>query len=324
MTEHFDGMFAHPKDYVPYKLFTADGAVMCKWLTLLSGRFTDPFFSDTVRLCEFRAAEKKLGRSKASTLETMARAAEKLAPVSPAVVIFHLSRCGSTLVSQALASSPRFCVLSEVPFFDELLRHQDIATEQKVELLPAALRFYGLKRYDSEEHVIIKVDCWHIFFFDVLRSLFPRVPFVLMYRNPAEVLTSLLKKPGQHIIPELVPPEIFGLSFPEFYGLDSYGATVIEKLLEKFINVAKTDKNTMLANYNEGAIPIVKKIAAFSKLELTGAELQFMEERSRYHSKRPAEWFNKEPVADVPEYLTVAMRLYGLLEAKRMANRNTD
>lgn len=310
-----------PENRVPYKLIPADGALRCQWMNIHNKRFDEPFFEDTalsLRILDLKNRQHPL----VTPLHQMVQQAKSLDNLAPAVVIFHLSRCGSTLVSQLFAASERFIVLSEVPFFDEILRlpfYIPGVDETEIPVLfGSALNFYGRKRFSTEEHVMLKTDCWHIFFYELLRKMFPEVPFVLMYRNPGEILRSHLKIPGRQTVPELVKPEIFGLpGIPEQYNREIYTAAIIEKMLARFYEVAKADPNILLVNYNEGAMMMLKKTASFARLSLTAEEIRVMEERSRYHSKKPGELFNEEPAADVPDCLMEAMRLYKLLEEKR-------
>jgi len=297
---------------IPYKLVPANSELQCQWINAHDRRFTEPFFEETAT--SLRILDPKNRRQQLITpLHQMLQQAQSLDSVTPAVIIFHLSRCGSTLVSQLFATSGRFIVLSEVSFsapgFDET---------QIPGLLSSSINFYGRKRFAMEEDVLIKTDCWHIFFYDTLRKIFPEVPFVLMYRSPNEVLRSHLKIAGRQTVPQVVDPRIFGLpGMPDVYQRDVYTATIIEKLLAKFLEVAETDNNCLLVNYNEGALAVVKKIAAFTNIALRAEEMGIMEERSHYHSKKPGELFSKEPAAEIPECLKEAMRLYEVLEEKR-------
>ena len=199
-------------------------------------------------------------------------------------------------------------MLSEVPFFDELLSLPYAAGDFDKTRIPgllfSALQFYGRKRNTSEEYLVIKTDCWHIFFYDTLNAMFPNVPLVLMYRSPDEVFRSLNKIPGRQIIPDLVDPRIFGLpGMPDPYSRDIYTATILEKMLAKFLEVAGADDSSLLVNYNEGAMDIVNKIAAFAGLQLGETEQFVMKDRSSYHSKKPGELFDREPAAETPACL---------------------
>ena len=311
----------NPENRVPMTLARSGNELRCRWMNTYEKRFTEPFFYGTIRNLQFTYPENR-DIFYSTSLRQMQQEAHSIAALSPSVIVFHMSRCGSTLVTQLFATSERFIVLSEVSFFDDLLRlpFTEVGFDKAniPALLSSSLRFYGRKRSGAEEHLVIKTDCWHIFFYDILRTMFPSVPFVLMYRNPGEVLRSLAKKPGRQVTPHEIQPEIFGLSgIPEQYDRGIYTAMILEKMLAKFLEVAETDKNCLPVNYNEGALTVVKQIAGLANIELSSEETGIMEQRSYYHSKNPGELFSEEPAADVPECLREAMRLYEALEQKR-------
>ena len=106
---------------------------------------------------------------------------------------------------------------------------------------------------------------------------------------------------------------------PDLYQRDIYTATIIEKMLAKFLEVADADANTVLVNYSEKPVVIVDKIARFANIGLTNEELPAMAARAQYHSKRPGEFFNEETADQMPDCLAAAMRLYEMLEQKRKA-----
>lgn len=306
---------------IPYKLVKTNGGLHCHWLNIDNNGFTEPFFDETISRLKLLNNQGQLS-AQISDLPALEERARNLDLVQPAAIIFHLSRCGSTLTTQLFATSARFTVLSEVPFFDDLLRLpvKGISRDENLiaTSLISALKFYSRKKSDIEEHVIIKTDSWHIFFYEQLRQIFPSVPFILMFRNPDEILRSLMKIPGSQIVPELVEPEIFGLpGIPEFYQKETYAASVLEKLLENFIEVGKADERVLLVNYNEGPIPVINKIAAFANLEITEKELIVMKDRSLFHSKRPTQHFFEEPVKQMPPCIDNAMGLYKILEGER-------
>jgi hypothetical protein len=244
--------------------------------------------------------------------------------VKPTAFIFHLSRCGSTLVSQLLSLHPATIVLPEVPFLDELLRLHlqwpgcDEATADV--WLEAAIKFYGQKKSEAEEHLFIKTDCWHVFFYERLRKLYPDVPIVLLYRSPDEVLRSQQKRRGMQAVPGIIEPVIPGIKPEEIIhsDFDHYFSMVMEKILAKFFYILEKDKHTLLVNYNEGPVSILKKIAAVTALAINNDLLKKMEQRSRYHAKYPEQAFSGDgPPGTIPEYLTPSMHWYHRLEEKR-------
>jgi hypothetical protein len=250
--------------------------------------------------------------------------AKQIEAVSPTAFIFHISRCGSTLVSQLLGLQPAHIVLSEVPFFDELLRWGNKNNEMQaaLPLLNAAINLYGAKRNGESTRLFIKTDSWHVHFYKQLRELYPQTPFILLYRKPDEVIRSQQKKRGMQSIPGLLEPEIFGFNKNEILkpGLDEYMARVIEYYLQAFVQILNTDKLALPVNYNEGALAIVKKVAAFTGITISEKEIAAMRQRSTFHAKYPEQIFAEAPIQESPPaYLNRSFALYKELEKIRMA-----
>lgn len=310
-------------NWIPYKLYREDGEFFCHWLQMGDLQFEEPFFEHT--LSRFKIQPWNIHPFKQTgAVSLLPEWSEGMVPVRPAALIFHVSRCGSTLVSQSLCLDPANIVLSEVPFFDELLRLQvqqpgmDAGTVEA--WLSAALRFYTQQRNGAEQHVFIKTDCWHIFFYRQLRKLFPGVPFVLLYRTPGEVLQSQQKRRGMQAVPGMIEPALMGIGAEEinYADFDGYFSLVLEKILEAFCRVSEEDPLTVLVNYQEGIDAIMAKIAAVSGYTLTAALQEKISERSRYHAKYPEKEFaGEEKPAALHPALHRAMHWYRLLEEKR-------
>ena len=104
-------------NWVPWKL----SGTLCEWIYTAGKKFTEPFFSDTISVCK-NFSENRSSYKVATDLEIMSEWSSPINSIYPSAIIFHVSRCGSTLLSQLLALDEKHIVLSEVPFFDELLR----------------------------------------------------------------------------------------------------------------------------------------------------------------------------------------------------------
>jgi hypothetical protein len=248
---------------------------------------------------------------------------KQIESVAPTAFIFHISRCGSTLVSQLLGLQPANIVLSEVPFFDELLRsgNKNNCMPATLLLLKAAIELLAAKRDETSTNLFIKVDSWHVHFYKHLRELYPQVPFILLYRRPDEVIRSQQKNRGMQAVPGLIEPEIFGFDKNEILqpGLDEYMARVIETYLQAFVKILNEDKLTLPVNYNEGAITIVNKIAAFTGITISEKEIEMMKQRSGFHGKYPEQSFAETKMeGPTPEYLNRAFELYEEVEKKRL------
>ncbi|MES2112202.1 MAG: sulfotransferase [Bacteroidota bacterium] len=308
------------KNQLPYKLVKTNDQLQCRWMDTLGMRFTEPFFEETIMKCRSARANPRM--ESVSDMQMLAEWSAPMPDIKPAAIIFHISRCGSTLLSQLLATLPQHIVLSEVPLFDEILRLplKDTGFNEKdtSSLLAAALQFYG-QSDDCQSHVFIKADCWHLFFYEQLRRLYPEVPFIILYRSPDAVFRSHKKMSGMHVVRYMIEPQLFGFEpdGPVFENQDIYIAAVIASYLKKSLEIAENDSNTLLLNYNEGPMQMIDKIASFAGISLTAQELGSMEERSRYHSKKPGERFGEEPVRNVEPVLHDAMKAYQKLDKKR-------
>jgi hypothetical protein len=313
--------FEHPlKSWIPYKLDLKNGdSLLCKWLNTFNKPYIEPFFDETISKCKALDQHilKFTSAADLGILEDWATGIEK---VEPTAFIFHISRCGSTLVSQLLGLNEQNISLAEVPFFDDILRlplkKDNINGLDTGKLLMAAIKFYGQKRNSLETNLFIKTDSWHVFYHEKLRQLYPKVPFVFLYRAPDEVFNSHLKKSGMQAVPGLIEPELFGMDNVEVIHMPQrvYIAKMIEKYLQTYLEIMESDRLSLFLNYKEGIIPIVKKIASFTNVEIDEDELSAMENRIQYHSKYPNEAFREKKVISDIQELAKAFELYGKIE----------
>jgi hypothetical protein len=112
----------------------------------------------------------------------------------PAGVIFHVARCGSTLISQLLKTLDNLVVYSEpLPFNELLLPPHKVPRRELV----AALRSLGdsFARHAGRPYVL-KFSSWNTLFCGLLTEAFPGSPWILSLRDPIEVGVSLLQHPA--------------------------------------------------------------------------------------------------------------------------------
>jgi hypothetical protein len=277
----------HPlSNWIPYKLVEKDTDVYFEWIYLADKKFADPFFDETIAKCKSHEYNSKLLRV-VSTVENLIDWSAALIPVDLKSVVFHVSRCGSTMLSQSLATSAENIMISEAPIIDEILRSDNFGLDKKSALLKAVITFLGQKRFPEQKNLILKLDAWHIFNAGYLRSIFPRVPFALLYRNPIEVLKSHQKMIGMHMVPNLLPPSVFGITAKEIneISFQQYGALVLERYFQGFIDFYEADQNVTLLNYNDGMKNVVAKFVSFINVDYSTSELEKMYERLKKHSK---------------------------------------
>jgi len=307
--------------WIPYQLKFHHHQYICNWLYTGHLEYNDPFFIET--LLKSKAHVYNSGPVRVqSEMSVLKEWAETLDAVQPMAFIFHISRCGSTLLSQALALKDEHIVLSEVPFIDELLQQSEkenwpAALDVKM-ILKAAFDFYGQNKSGTKKHLFVKTDSWHIYFLELLREIYPNVPFILLYRRPDEVIRSQQKKRGTQAVPGLIPDHILGIEPLLNFSLDQHMANVIESYLTSFKRIACYDSLTLLVNYNEGIENISRRVAGFCGAELDNADFEEIVNRGQFDAKNPDRIFNEEGIkGEIPRYLHPSFTVYEELEQLR-------
>ncbi|WP_404336422.1 hypothetical protein AB2M62_19225 [Sphingomonas sp. MMS12-HWE2-04] len=196
---------------------------LVEWLNFAGEPLTDPFFEETAQ----RLAARPFNRLFRYRISLDALIVGASVGVEPSGLIFHMSRCGSTLAAQMLAADPRNLVLSEPPPVDAILLDRDLDDDAKVAALRALASAY--MREAPGARLILKLDSWHSRALPLLRRAFPATPWIFLYREPIEVIVSHLRQPGLHAVPGLVPADFVGLGEPNLPGAD-YIARVLGQI----------------------------------------------------------------------------------------------
>jgi len=277
----------HPLlNWIPYKLIENDQEVYFEWIYLSDKEYAEPFFDETMAICKSHSYN-STGFKVVSTAENLINWSAELESVELKSLVFHVSRCGSTMLSQSLATSSENIMISEAPVIDQILRSKLFNEDQKSALLKSVLQILGQKRFPEQKHLIIKLDAWHIFKASYLRSIFSEIPFALLYRNPTEVLKSHQKMAGMHMIPNLLPADFFGISGEEINQISfwQYGALVLEKYFQGFIDFYDKDQNVVILNYNESMKQVIERFLSFIHADYSNDEQDKMYDRLKSHSK---------------------------------------
>lgn len=193
----------------------APGAV--RWCASDGARFTEPFFDDTLRRLRRAGVGPALPPS---TLDVWAGPPPSLPPVT---LILHISRCGSTLLSQRFAAKPDHLVVSEARICDDILRGAcegaAVTDVDRARWLRHAASAFVEAQATPPGRLVIKCDAWHLFALPLVRQAFPEAPLLFVYRHPLEVLVSLMAQPSLTIVRDTVSPEEMGIPRAERDGL---------------------------------------------------------------------------------------------------------
>ncbi|MEP6929748.1 MAG: sulfotransferase family protein [Flavobacterium sp.] len=305
--------------WIPNKLIEKEGEVYFEWIYLGDKRYLDPFFEETLVKCISHPNNSKRFKV-VSSAENLIDWAAQLVSAELKAFVFHVSRCGSTMLAQSLAVSPQNIVVAEAPIIDAIVRSEFFDLDKKRVLIKAVISLLGQKRFPEEKNLVVKLDSWHIFEADELRSIFPELPFVLLYRNPTEVLKSHSKLKGMHMVPNLIPSKIFGITNKEIEEItfQQYSAVVLEKYFQAYFDFHQTDQNVSVYNYKEGMRDILEKVIDIIDGDYYIEEIDQMYERLKKHSKNETNVFNGDSFLseNIEIDITKVNQLYEKLERK--------
>jgi hypothetical protein len=254
--------------WTPVVVTSGTRVQLVRWCFTEGIDFTEPFFAQTVERCLCSPLRLLLGRE--TTVDELAAWAASNPGLEPAGLVFHASRCGSTLVAQLFASLASTLVLSEPEPLDHVLRsgeQQSLEEDEVVRRLRWLVSAMAQPRRPEQERLIIKLDAWAVLWWGLLRRAFPMTPFVFLYREPGEVVASHLARPGYHMVPGSLPREkLFGEPHPQDGFNDRaltavppevYCAAVVAALFKAALDAARLGEMS-LCHYRElpGLVPM--------------------------------------------------------------------
>ena len=249
--------------------FRAKGSSVI-WVNFGAQELTEPFFNH-----QMKRLQRKRRSTRKTTIPEFLHVASLLPPASPNGYICHVSRCGSTLLANAMKVGDRSTVLSEAhPLYQILnredfrgsgLEHEDMIEARRT-LANALIALYAAL---FGKPVVVKGHTVDILQIAKLRVLWPKMPIVINIRHPAEVLASNLEKPGDWIRSALTAfgrSTLFGPSGPDFrqMSIEEYGA----RGLKRFYEAAHHDKDDTMrvVDYAEINAESVRSVARFFHL----------------------------------------------------------
>jgi len=182
-----EGSAAALAGWTPVSLSLAQGELAIEWGDLRGVRFSEPFLHQTVEHWAARDPA-PLVRTGRDALEALDREPS----LDPALIIFHVSRCGSTLLSRLLGELRGVLVISEPAPVNSLLLANEFATPDALRHLVRAL---GRKRFGDERHYVLKLSSWNVTHAERVRQAFPAAKILWLQRAPQAVVASMLADP---------------------------------------------------------------------------------------------------------------------------------
>ncbi len=318
--------------FIPVDAVVVDGRPGLWWMEMPDVSLTEPFFQQTVA----RAKAENNRRELFTEFDVLLQLEKLLDSVPPTGFIFHSSRCGSTLIANACRAITNSIVLSEANAIDKLVARfiTDAVDNVKESLYSVFLRgvvhALGQRRTGNEQHLFIKFACCSFAQIERIRRIWPRVPWIFLYRDPIETIVSNVAD---------VPPWLMDNDRRVLASITGASPTeVAEMQLEElcartigsFYSLAHCLANdqALLLNYNQLSLPVIFRVLEFFKVSPSAEEMDAIARGSRMYSKEVSGTRTFVADADAKQQLASdlvremaerwAIQPYRLLEKKRL------
>jgi hypothetical protein len=282
--------------WIPLRVSWRNGLPIVSWFLRYDIRFVDPFFVHTAQAWIQKPFNIVFRQE--TSIDLVGKYVQLWPGRQPNGIIYHMSRCGSTLAAQMFAALPSMTVLSEPDPVDSLLdygRHNPNIEAQEaadwIRWIVAAIAGPGPA---SNQGLIIKADSWHILQFVVMRAAFPHSPWIFLFREPVEVLVSLRRMCGRRAMPGALDPAMLGISFLEACSMpdDSYRTWLLQCVCNAALN--NLDDGGMSVNYADLPDAVSSWLPEYFGLILNGDERTRMDKAKCRHAKQPSHAFEPD------------------------------
>ncbi len=213
-------------------------------------------------------------------------------------LVFHVSRCGSTLFTKALARSPRNLVINQGGPLQEGFwaaitdqwRHPPEINEPNIRMLQNLVRLMARRRRAEHEHGFVKFISWNIIYVDLICAAFPEASALYLYRNPVEVIANVLQETTAVLRSkgDLLARALTGLRPQDTVNMSNF--EFLAHCYANYFNVVLNESaatGLRLVNYEQ-----LKHMDAFADIMQRGfslrpdkLELARMQKQYRYYSK---------------------------------------
>ena len=263
-----------------------------KWIDLERYHIYEGFFHKAVD--RFTALKQSVGNGTSvfrllSDLTVLADRDILVQASEPTGFIFHCGRSGSTLLTKVLARDRGHLVIGEAAAHNQLLlaltdngRTALQATNEQRTIYRNLLLLMGRKRLPNYNRYFVKFTSFNILFFDFVRGVFPGVPAIFLYREPAQILASF----------ERSPPSWFDRNDDALQRMLTMrakaksGSLALEEFLGDFFQAGLTiTDGVSLLDYQDLRSQNLPEILKALKVESTAAQVAIMQTQFQYDAK---------------------------------------
>jgi len=285
------------RNWLPAAVVQAPGQLAIDWLHFGNIVLDDSFFE--MSLHRARPLPINALLRVRTPLSVLADPSPADAADAPDGLIFHMSRCGSTLVSQMLAAMPGNVVASEAPPLDTIVQithsHPETPLDQRVALLRGMAAALGRDRFGNRRHYVIKTDSWHSLALPLFRAAFPDTPWLFLFRDPTEVMVSQMRIRGLQTVPDTQLDPVFAIPDPLSLSAEDYIARVLNRVTQAAVDHADLGGG-LFVDYAELPGAVEQRILPHFGIEPDPEALAAMRAAAAWDAKAPS--FAFEPDAE--------------------------
>ncbi len=249
-------------------------------------------------------------------LATDKSAVQSVCALEPKGFIFHVSRCGSTLLSQMLSTFPENLVVAEpepVSYYLYYCLKDRIRFD--ADTFKLLLGSYGQRYNGPETEYFVKFTSWNITFIEEILKAYPHVPWIFMVRDPLEIMVSNSKKPVAPIRwfknDPFLASRVANLSLEALGELseDGYLAKLLDQYETRFRSALKLNSNALKIQYVDLPSPAIECVMEHFGLNPDHDDLAAVHQRALLNAKYPEQGYFLSDSAKKQAEVTHAMRL---------------
>lgn len=214
-------------------------------------------------------------------------------PLSPSGFIFHVGRCGSTLLAKVLSSLDRHIVIKEAEPVQQLLgvEYEEVFRDKRALYFQSLINMYGHRRLPVHERFFVKFSSNHVKRLEMIRGLYPGVPWLFLYRNPYEIIPTFLEGPVWFIRNKNTAEGAFDAELPieVIERMSDLAFAVQVEYSTLRIAIQNTCDHCLFVDYTQLKPESLPRILRFFGFNVTGEEYDGMVEQFGFYSKSDGE-----------------------------------
>jgi hypothetical protein len=286
-----------------------------RWLDLRGLELADPMFTGTIKRALARGRQPVMSQP-----DALLDVASVVDDVAPAGFVFHGARAGATLLAVLARQAEDTVMLNEPSSTCMAVAHRGFT--DRAPYLEALVRCLGQCRA-GDQRLFVTFSSWTILRIETIQRVFPRVPCVFLYRDPYEVVGSLLdhapkwaNRPRSSL-DILVDEPIIGSEHEHMPDTEFYA-----RAIGAFDAAAARARTMRLVDYGELATLDAPRIGAWFDVAFTEADEQRMRDALPELVRREAAAEGTRPVAASTRAAvdTWALPAYAALESRRRSS----